>query len=57
VVRDKEGEASLTSAEWNLPRGCIYVRAEVVAPDGKHAWTNPIVLKESDFQTAKKPTP
>jgi len=40
----KDGEL-LTTIEWKMPEGSKYVRAEVIDANGKHAWTNPIVLK------------
>lgn len=42
----EEGKA-LSEARWKLaggPKQPKWVRAEVVGPDGKHAWTNPLVL-------------
>lgn len=44
VVNGQDGKL-LTSAEWKLPEKCKFVKVEVVDADGKHAWTNPIVLK------------
>lgn len=44
VVNAKDGKP-LTAAQWKLPDKCKFVRAEVIDADGRHAWTNPIVLK------------
>jgi len=33
----------LTAAEWKLPKGCRFVRAEVVDANGNHAWANPLI--------------
>ena len=44
VVNGQDGKL-LTAAEWKLPEKCKFVRAEVIDANGKHAWTNPIVLK------------
>jgi hypothetical protein len=44
VVNAKDGKP-LTVAQWKLPDNCTFVRAEVIDADGRHAWTNPIVLK------------
>ena len=44
VVNGQDGKL-LTAAEWKLPEKCNFVRAEVIDANGKHAWTNPIVLK------------
>ena len=44
VFKGQDGKL-LTSAEWKPNEGCEYVRAEVVDANGKHAWTNPLVLK------------
>jgi len=44
VVSGQDGKL-LTDAEWKFPEECKFVRAEVIDTNGKHAWTNPIVLK------------
>ena len=44
VAKGQNGEL-LTAAEWKLPETCKFVRVEVIDANGKHAWTNPIVLK------------
>jgi len=44
VVNGQDGKL-LTAAEWKLPEKCKFVRSEVIDANGKHAWTNPIVLK------------
>ncbi|MEN6307662.1 MAG: CehA/McbA family metallohydrolase [Anaerohalosphaeraceae bacterium] len=44
VVNSQDGKL-LTSAEWKPSEKCKFVRVEVIDADGKHAWTNPIVLK------------
>ncbi|HML74928.1 MAG TPA: CehA/McbA family metallohydrolase [Anaerohalosphaeraceae bacterium] len=44
VVNAKDGKP-LTVAQWKLPDNCTFVRAEVIDAEGRHAWTNPIVLK------------
>jgi predicted metal-dependent phosphoesterase TrpH len=41
-IEAKDGKL-LTSAEWKLPQGCKYVRAEVIDAKGNHAWVNPII--------------
>ena len=44
-VINAQGGKLLTDGEWKLPEKCKFVRAEVIDANGKHAWTNPIVLK------------
>jgi hypothetical protein len=44
VIKGQDGKL-LTEAQWKLPEPCKFVRAEVTNANGKHAWTNPIVLK------------
>jgi hypothetical protein len=44
MIKAQDGKL-ITSAEWKLPEKCKFVRAEVIEVNGKHAWTNPIVLK------------
>lgn len=44
VVNSQDGKP-LTTAEWKPSEKCKFVRVEVIDADGKHAWTNPIVLK------------
>ncbi|MHC4638090.1 MAG: CehA/McbA family metallohydrolase [Planctomycetota bacterium] len=46
-VDGKDGQP-VTQAEWELPKKCRFVRAELIDANGKHAWTNPIVLKSYD---------
>jgi hypothetical protein len=36
----------ITSAEYKLPEKIKWVRAEIVDANGKHAWTNPIVIEK-----------
>jgi hypothetical protein len=36
----------MTEAELTIYEGLGYVRAEVIDAEGRHAWTNPIVLEE-----------
>ncbi|MCD8010428.1 MAG: hypothetical protein LUF34_06520 [Lachnospiraceae bacterium] len=43
AVSDPLG-ADLVCANWLLPAGASYVRAQVIGADGKVAWTNPIFL-------------
>lgn len=35
----------ITSAEYKLPEKIKWVRAEIVDANGRHAWTNPIVIE------------
>lgn len=35
----------ITSAEYKLPKKIKWVRAEIVDAQGRHAWTNPIVIE------------
>jgi len=44
VVKGQDGKL-LRSAEWKLPEGCKFVRAEVIDTNSKCAWTNPIIMK------------
>ncbi len=37
----------LTYAEMPLHENLQYVRAEVIDRQGRHAWTNPIILKKT----------
>lgn len=37
----------ITSAEYQLPQGIAYVRVEVEDEQGRHSWTNPIVVSPS----------
>jgi len=41
-IEAKDGKL-LTSAEWQVPQDCKYVRAEVIDAQGKRAWVNPIL--------------
>jgi len=36
----------VTSGTYKLPKKIRWVRAEIVDANGKHAWTNPIVIKD-----------
>lgn len=36
----------ITSAQYKLPEGIKWVRAEIVDANGRHAWTNPIVIEK-----------
>ena len=35
----------ITTGKYKLPEGIQWVRAEIVDANGRHAWTNPIVIK------------
>lgn len=40
----------ITSASYKLPKKIKWVRAEIVDADGKHAWTNPIIIPQQKDQ-------
>lgn len=40
------GQASFTSLDWPLDPGLLYVRAEVIGPTGRKAWSQPIFLDD-----------
>ena len=44
AIRRPQRGKTLTTAEADITPAWKYVRAEVVAPDGRVAWSNPIVL-------------
>jgi len=44
VVNSQNGKP-LTTAKWKPSENCKFVRVEVIDAEGRHAWTNPIVLK------------
>ena len=39
-----EPAKTITSAKFDVPAGIRYLRAEVIDPQGRHAWTNPIAF-------------
>ncbi len=43
-IRGETGK-TITAGEYKLPKGIKWVRAEIVDAQGKHAWTNPIVIE------------
>jgi hypothetical protein len=40
----------ITSARYKLPEKIRWVRAEIVDADGRHAWTNPIIITEEKYR-------
>ncbi|HBG26037.1 MAG: hypothetical protein A2Y10_03795 [Planctomycetes bacterium GWF2_41_51] len=52
VFRPKDSN-SLTQAQWKLSSNCRFVRAEVIDAQGRHAWSNPVLIKSTDIQSDK----
>jgi hypothetical protein len=44
VTADRDHQ--ITSAKYKLPEQIRWVRAEIVDANGRHAWTNPIIIEE-----------